>query len=260
MKMLVLLAAFCVGSPACANDWEKFYTNLNADGLIASSVPPEVTPSTGNVERDLEAMWRKGFVAIGYSSFNTGNSKTNDAVKLARKLRARFLIVSTQLTSSDTTTVPMTMPNTTTSQTNGTASVYGSGGYANGSYSGTTTTYGTQTTYIPVTVNRFDKNAVFFQEAPKSGTGIYTRELTPDEMIRLDTRRAFVVRFVRDASPAFNADVFPGDIVVSVNGQLADLETWNLAIRDNETLAVRILRNGQQREVKITIPADWKPK
>lgn len=253
---LVLVAA-----PAHGNVWEKFYTSFGpTDTLLPSTVAPEVVPSSGDIEKDVEAMWRRGFMPIGQTSFNTNNPKTGDAVKLAKKLKARYLIVATSLVSSERSSVPLTLPTSNTSQTSGTTSAYGSGGYASGTYSGTTTTSGTQTTYIPITIQRFDKAALYFMEVPKYGAGIMPRELTSDEIAKVETRRAFAVRFVRDASPAYYADLLPGDIVLMVNGQPTDEANWESAIRSTATLQTTVIRNGQQRDINITIPDDWRPR
>lgn len=256
-----LIPIALIGTPVAANDWEKFYTSFGpTDTLLPSTVPPEVVPSTGDMEKDVEAMWRRGFVPIGQTSFNTGSSKTGDAVKLAKKLKARYLIVEVELASSQSSSVPLTLPTSNTSYSSGTASAYGSGGYASGTYSGTTTTSGTQTTYIPVTVNRFDKAAIYFMETPKYGAGIYPRDLTAQEIAQLETRRAIAVRFVRDGSPAYYADLLPGDIIIQVNGLPSDEPNWQAAIRSTEPLKVKVMRNGQSRELIVTIPDDWRPK
>lgn len=252
--------ALLIAGPAQANDWEKFYRPIMPTvELMPSTTEPELVPTTSDPQTDVGNMWRKGFAAIGYTSFNTSNDKTADAMKLARKLKARYVIVSTSLLSSHTSAVPLTLPNTTTSSTNGTVSAYGSSGSASGTYTGTTTTYGTQTTYIPITINRFEKNAIFFMEAPKRGAGIRLRDLNDKEVAAVETRRAFVVMFVRDDSPAYNADLLPGDIVLQVNGLPADPATWQAATRSEGPMKVHCLRNGQPRDIAIVIPPDWHP-
>lgn len=255
---LILLAAT---APASANDWEKFYTPLPTGPVqpIPSASPPERINSQGNIDRDIESMWRQGFAPIGYTSFNSPNDKIKDAERFAKKLHARYYIALTELTSSSTAVMPLTLPNTTTSVTRGNISASGSGGYASGTYSGTTTTYGSETTYIPFTVSRFDKFAVYFAEAPRVGTGIFIRELTPDEIARYETRRAFVVRFVRDGSPAYQADMLPGDVVTHVNGLPADEVNWQAALKSNAPMNVKLFRNGQVRELPLTVPPEWRP-
>jgi C-terminal processing protease CtpA/Prc len=259
-RILVLSAMLVIAVPAQANDWEKFYTpsSFAKDRLIPASDEPELIPSTGSVEDDIKAMWERGFAPIGYSFFNTGNSKTKDAQKLAKKLRARYFVIRTQLTSSYTTNMPWTSPKTTTSYTSGTVSASGSGGYAQGNYSGTATTQSTQTSYIPITINRFDKGAIYFAETPKRGIGVFVRKPTDGEARAIDTRRAFFIMAVRDGSPAYKADILPGDVIIRVNDQPADVENWEAALR-GLSLSVKILRNGQPREIRVDVPADWRP-
>lgn len=257
---VILAGVAALPTSVAANDWEKFYRPMNSMPTVPASGDPETVPSTGDFDRDAEAMWRRGYAPIGFTSFSTDNGKTSDAVRLAKKLKARFLIIRTNLTSSSTTSVPLTLPTTQTSYTSGTANAYGSGGYASGTYSGTTTTYGTKTTYIPITVERFDKLAVFFQEVPRVGMGIYARELTADEMIALDTRKAIAVRFVRDGSPAYAADIFPGDIITHLNGQAVDPQVVQSAVTGAQPIKVHLFRKGQPRDLEMTIAPDWQPK
>ena len=76
-KILFSAALLSMTTPAAANDWQKFYTPL--DGIASTTMPsevePEMVPSTGDLDRDIESMWRRGFAPIGYTSFNTGTIK-----------------------------------------------------------------------------------------------------------------------------------------------------------------------------------------
>lgn len=261
-RSIIATAALVVtAAPAVvqANDWEKFYQPLAQGATFIAAEVPEIVNSSGNPDSDVEGMWRKGFAVIGISAFNSPNSKTADAVRFGKKLKARYVMLGTKLTSSNTTAVPFTAPTTNTTVTNGTASVNSGGRFASGTYSGTSTTYGSQTTYIPVTVNRFDKMAVYFGEVPKIGIGIMTRDLTPDEAAILETRRAIAIRFVRDNSPAFLADVLPGDIITQLDGQPFDGEKWKAAAVPGATLHVEIFRSGKRRPMNIAIGTDWHP-
>lgn len=252
----ILLAA---SSAAQANDWEKFFTPINVSQSTPSEVAPEIIPSTGDFDRDVGGMWRRGFTPIGYTSFTSGNDKTKDAQRFAKKLQARYVIVRTDLESSRSASIPITTPTTQTSFTQGTANAYGSGGHAFGTYSGTTTTYGSQTNFFPVVINRFSKLAVYFREVPKTGLGILHRELTPQEIAALETRRAIPVQFVRDGSPAYQADILPGDIITHFNGQPADAIVLDAALRGTQPIRVRLMRNGSPRELEVVVPPEWRP-
>lgn len=246
-------------APAHASDWEKFYTAAPGfSGLIDATVDPEQLPSQGSFDADVDAMWRKGFAPIGYTYFNASNTKTKDGLKLAKKLKARFIVVGVQYTGTNTGSIPITTPTTSTTYSSGTASAYGSGGYARGNYSGTSTTYGSTTTNIPFNVNRYDKFGIYFKEVTKHGIGVMFRELTPEEVTRLETRRAVAIVSIRDGSPAYQADMLPGDIITSVNGEPADVETWRHAMSGASVAKISFVRNGKTRELTIPIPPEWR--
>ncbi len=135
----------------------------------------------------------------------------------------------------------------------------GGGGTATGQYSGTSTTTGTQTTMIPYTVNTFDKYAIYFQEMPRVGTGIFARDLNNDEIGALETRKGFVVRFVRDGSPAYHADILPGDIITHINGKPFDVADWLPALIGEAPIRLGVMRRSQLRSVTMIIPAEWRP-
>jgi S1-C subfamily serine protease len=85
------------------------------------------------------------------------------------------------------------------------------------------------------------------------------RLLNPDEVARFETQRGFVVLAMRDGSPAYLANMLPGDVVLQVNGQQADTATWMAAAKSGNPLSVHLMRNGQPRDVVVTVPADWRP-
>lgn len=164
-------------------------------------------------------------------------------------------MLATQLSSSRTVNIPLTTPTTSTSNTNGNLSVSGTGGYGNANYSGTTTTYGSQTTYIPLTVNRFNKTAAYFAPMAKRGIGVMMRDAEPAEIARYETRHLGIVRAVRDGSPADKADILEGDVILSINGQPLTKEGYATAIVAGHPLALHLMRNGQPKD--ITVPQVW---
>lgn len=257
-----LFFAVIASAPTQANasDWEKFYRPLvEANVGVPAASAPQVLPSSGSVEADIGALWTKGFVAIGYTAFDTNNGSTRDGERLAKKLKARYVIISSQMTATSTIQIPIKTPNNTTSYTNGTVNVLGNNGSAQGNYNQTTTTYGSNTTYIPMVSSRYSKMAIFFRELEKQGTGINPRELLPEEVRRFETKRAFVVRFVRDGSPAYMADILPGDVVLKVNDAPADTETWIKAVKGTQPMSVILSRGGTLRQVLVNVPPEWRP-
>jgi hypothetical protein len=263
MRLFVAALTICMlASAGHATDWEKFYKSYPSGSvpIVPSDQPPEIINPGQDLESAMRQLWRKGYALIGYSAFNSPNSKTKDAMRLGEKLKARYVMLGTSLTSSQMMNVPITTPTTTTSYSNGNASAYGSGGYAHGTYSGTTTTYGSQTTYVPIVQNRFDKFAAYFGPLAKQGMGVLFRAPTPEEIARLETRHALIVQAVRDESPADVANILEGDTLITFNGQGATMASLSEAVRSGAPIAVHLLRNGQARDLMMTIPEDWRPR
>jgi hypothetical protein len=255
-RVMLGVIGITFAATAPANDWEKFYKPLpGGEQYQKTQEEPEVVASSGSFDSDVELMWRRGYGPFGYTNFTTNNNKTKDAVRFGKKLGARYVVVATHWISSQQSSVPLTMPTNNVSTTSGTATVSGSGGTAYGTYSGTTTTSGTSTTYIPITVNRFEKGAIYFGKAPESGTGIFARKLTKEEVALIESQRAFAILYLRDGSPAYNANLLPGDIIAEVNGQPADETNWNAARTQTQTLKLKVYRNSQARDITLIVPS-----
>jgi hypothetical protein len=254
-----------IASPAYATDWEKFYTAVPGGSLepIASPSPPVVEAIGSSDIRRIEAdAYINGFAVIGYSSFNSSNANTKDAVRLATKLKAARVLIGTNLTSSETASIPITTPTYNTSTTSGSVNASGTGGTAYGTYNGTTTTTGSVTNYIPIQVNRFDKIAVFLKELPRRGIGIFCREMTDEERSRVGTNRAMMVIVTRRGSPAFNADLMANDLITQVDGQPFGPDEFKLLLgraAKGEVAQAKfsILRAGEKREITVSIPSEW---
>ena len=150
-----------------------------------ASEPPAVpaVDHTGSMTEDLwTAYHRNGYVPIGQSAFNSGRAEPeSNAVAQAKKVRAdRVLIIDPRYTGSQTTSIPFTVPKSTTSYTTANATAYGSGGTVNAYGNATTTTYGSETTYIPMTVHRSDYAAIYFVKR-KYAFGANFSDLTDEQ-------------------------------------------------------------------------------
>lgn len=261
--VLVLLGAL-VSVAGCATGYSQFYKPYpNADQVAQRRVAP--APEEPAVERgggDIEALMgtymRRGYAPIGYSSFNSGMAESDsNAIEQGSDVGADLVvIIDPRHTDTTTTSIPVTTPTTTTSQTSSTATVYGSGGSATGYGNATTTTYGTKTTYLPMTVNRFDYGAIYFVKT-RPRFGAYFRDLNDSERRELQTNKGAYITLIVDGSPAYDSDVLVGDVVVSfgdsaVNGAdgLMDLIKSN----GGQKVAVTILRNGGAVTKAVFLP------
>jgi S1-C subfamily serine protease len=70
---------------------------------------------------------------------------------------------------------------------------------------------------MPYSVARADFGARYFVKV-RARLGIFAEPVPDEERKRIQTNTGVLVRVVMEDTPAFNSDVMPGDIVLSVGG------------------------------------------
>lgn len=250
----------------CASGYSQFYiSNSNFPPVVAAArraAPPPAEPIVERSRPDsparvLDAYAQRGYVLIGSSSFNSGKQEPDsNAVRQGVAVGADLvLIINPRYTGSVTSAMPITMPTTSTAYSTGSATVYGPNGSVTAYGSGTTTTYGTSTNYIPVTINRSDYSAIYFVKQ-RFNLGLFSRDLNDVERKGLQTNRGAIVFVVVDGTPAFNADVLVGDMVVSVDGiAVSGQQELNrlLEERRGRMIALDLVRGGARIEKQIQL-------
>lgn len=258
--MIVAVVLILAG---CVNSYSKFYSALpGAAPDVIAKIRASSPPSTPIVEHSPsvpspDQYVARGYAAIGYSSFSSGTTESeDDAIAQAKKVGADLLvIVNPSYAGSVTSQVPITTPTTTTSYTTGSATAYGSGGYATAYGNSRTTTYGTSTTYVPMTVNRYNYGAVYYIKRTYI-FGANFRDLTNDERKNLLSNSGVFITSIVNDSPAFRNDVLAGDILVKIDGQrLYGKEEFSeaLANKHGKMTSFTIFRNGEFIEKNIKL-------
>lgn len=259
MKRMLWLTVVAVALSGCASGYSQFYTQMQGatpDAVAASrAAPPTGNPivertGNGNDPALAEAYARRGYLAIGTSSFNSGRGQNEkSAVEQAKKVGADLvLIFNPEYTGTVTGSMPLTTPTTTTSYTTANATAYGAGGTVNAYGNSTTTTHGTNTTYIPYSIDRSDYGAVYFVKR-KYIFGANTRNLNNEERQELESNQGVVVIVVVDNTPAFSADILAGDILLSVNGTpISNVEKFSdvIGMYAGTTAEVSFIRKGRK--------------
>lgn len=186
--------------------------------------PPPAQPALvrldGPFDRNVEGHYlREGYMLVAYSTFTSGyRQHDSNAVKAGKLVHPDLVVVrASRFARSITSRVPLTLPSTTTSYTSAAATAYGPGGPAVAFGNSTTTTYGTSTTYMPMTVNRFQYGAFYFVKM-KWHLGVICRGLSDQERQALQTNYGCYVTLVVDGTPAYESGILPGDIITAVDG------------------------------------------
>jgi len=263
LSCLLAVSILTISTCGCSNPYSAYYQDLtNGQQVVgAKNMQPETVDvrvvQGGNVDEDTKGMMREGYIVIGVSAFNAGAVNPQGAKRQAQKVGAEVVIVYNQYTNTVSGVMPFQQPTTQTSTTYHSGSVYGYGG-GMATFSGTsqTTTYGSQTTYIPYNVDRYDYLATYWTKAGQMRLGVRVEELTDEMRQRLKTNKGVYVTVVVKRSPAFAADVIEGDIITKIDGtEVLDGPDFVQLInryREKE-FTLTIYRDGQYMEKHIPV-------
>lgn len=213
LKMLVLIAAVGTLAGCAANPFGKYYTSYLPDHSDLVSLPKGEEPKLidkGDSTRTLVGMCEQGYILVGQSSFNGGVVSKSKALDEAKKIGASVVLFYSQYTNTENSQIPLILPSTQTSDT----SAYGMIGSRPIFGQSTTSTYGTQTIYIPHTVQRYNYLATFWKKNAKPlETGLRLHGMTSQERREIGGNIGFKVTCVITGSPAFYANVLRGDVI-----------------------------------------------
>ena len=258
-RPLIVVALLIQGCTGAAGHFYRDQTggvDVTADPTIAVSYEKPELRHGNNPEEDALRMLEDGYAMIGYSSYNAANVDENAMLSQAKKVHAAVVLEYSQYTNTVSGSLPLTRPDNQTSYTSLYGSSYGSRGYA--TYSGTaqTTTYGTRTTYVPFSINRYDVLATYWVRLAPQPFGVHARELDPETRQKIGSNKGLIVIAVIKGSPAFRADVLPGDVLRGIGDtELYDINSMQEAASSyaGQKVRVDLLRNGTQISKEIRL-------
>ena len=260
-KRLTLVSAVlaCMALVGCATPFTQYYQDnlLNSSSLTIPHVgEPRLITGT-NPDADHIRMVEDGYRLKGVSNFSGPERGGNGALEQAKKIGAAVVIIYSKHTETISGVAPLTMPTTQIATTNASGNVFGSrGGMASYMGTATTTTTGSQTTYIPYTVRRADQFASYWMRGIPPIFGADTMALSPEVTRQIGTNKGIQIRAVVKGSPAFNADLLSGDVISQVDGSFVyDGRSFSSALAKSEgkLLTVLIYRDGKSMEKQVQI-------
>jgi hypothetical protein len=256
---LALLALTICG---CMNPYAKFYRDLtngvdisSHPNMEISSAPPRLV-HTGNHDETAMQLREEGYHAIGLSSFWAKDYSETKAIEQAEHVKASVVLFSKKYRNSESGSVPLTLPTTQTSYNSFSGNVYGTGGSANYYGSGSTTTYGTQTTYLPYTNHYYDYMVSYWVKQKNFRFGIEPKELSETDKVALQSNKGVRVDLVVKNTPAYEADILKGDFIKQIaEDPILDTKSFFKAIDKHEgtTVKIMLIRNGQEITKEVSI-------
>ena len=257
---LVITVVSCILLTACASGHQQFYKpyfdarTLPDVQLLREGEMPKIF-SSNDLQRDFKIANSKGYRSVGTSSFNGKMGTEKDVINQAKLVGAGLVLVNSSFTGSRTITTPLFLPNNQTTYSSG--SVYGTNGSAN--YSGSSTTYGT--TVVPITTqqDRYDQTAVYFVKMTKKlKFGLSPVDLSPELRAKYERNTGAVIDIVFEESPAFIANILPGDILIELNGTAVvnanqATELMRSASPKNGKCILKVIRNGTEKSIELQL-------
>ncbi|HMI82806.1 MAG TPA: PDZ domain-containing protein [Polyangiaceae bacterium] len=248
----------------CASGYQTFYTPAaGATPAAIAANRASAPPATPTLERsapgDAESMLanykKRGYVMVGHSMFNSGTNESEaSALKQGQAIGADLvLVINPQYRGSVTSNIPITTPTSTTSYTAGSATAYGPAGPVTAYGSASTTTYGNKTTYMPMTVHRSDYGAIYFVKQ-RFTLGAFVRDLNDGERQELQTNQGVVVLTIVDDTPAFRADILPGDVIAAIDGVTVPNQAGfgkMTSERKGKLVTITLVRRGDRVEKTV---------
>ena len=210
-----------------------------------------------NQEHETATMFEEGYELLGYSSFNAAEASDFHIRKQAKLVKASVVYRYSQYTNTESGVMPLSLPDTQTSYTNFSGSAYGSGGgYAN--YYGTaqTTQYGTKTTYVPYSVDRYNYFATFWAKMKPPLLGVRVQDLSKEQRSSLGTNKGVQVFAVIKSSPAYSADILNGDILRKISERdVVDAPTFSTLIGEfaGKEVTIEVFRNGKTLKKRVRL-------
>lgn len=227
---------------------------LAADPKLAEKTVAAETPhlyATQQPDADFLDLERRAYLLVGYVAVNGRTIPPATITAKAKSVGAEVVLVSTKPGADRVEYQSVTRYSSGGAAVGfSTANVYGNGGSFNGTGTTVTALPGqTSTQMVPYAERTFDTQLLFFRKRRVGPFGLYL-ELVPAELRQSLGRNtgAYVVA-VEDESPAFMADIVPGDILISADG--APIRTpADLGTSGSRNLV--LLRSGAELTVQLS--------
>ena len=211
------------------------------------------TTSKNTIKADIHEAIKRGHFIIGESSFWASSNNAHKVKDAAIKKGADLVLYFEEYRNTTTNNTSISMPDTQTTYHSG--NVYTPNTY--GSYSGTSTTYGTTQVPISVTHHYYDYDAVFFKKLdPKPKIGYNIDECDEKKRRIIERNECIFVSVIFYDTPAFRQNLMEGDIITKINDY--KINNWDTYERfksqgyQNVTLfKFEVIRNGENKQIII---------
>lgn len=212
--------------------------------ILLSSESPKVYRYT-DVRADDQGLMENNYVILGYASFSTPNLSVDALKEQGRKVGATVIMVTSKYAETVSISIPtMTFrPQTSTSSVSGDVNAVVA-----------TTKETSEAGYITYRIDRDDYLVTFWAKAKPPVFGAFFTELSLAMQLELNLNKGLLIKAVVDHSPAYEANVIPGDIVIQLNNvNVESVAQFQNLIYQNagRTVGLRIIRKGEEKNIEV---------
>jgi hypothetical protein len=234
VKLVAALSSASLLAGCATSNVAQFYQPVPHRSATAPvNVDPEFKRSSGNMVEDVASEATNGYELVGYSAFNGPEASKIAENAQAKQVGATIVIYGAKYVETVNT----------------------------GAIGSTTfTKYGAFSLAIPTSVRKYDQISLFFVKAPRIGLGTYMQALKSEEHAKIGTNKGMRIMATVKGSPAFNADVLPGDILLAINDKpVFDGDSLHSAAEAayGSQAKLSLLRDGQPVEKTVALPCWW---
>jgi hypothetical protein len=260
----ILVAAVGVALIGCSNPFRETYesrlelwSGAEPSALLPATGPPKLVTSD-RLRRDAVRMMENGYVLLGRSQFTGTDIDGRAALAQAEDVGASVVLLQAEYAKTVTEAVPMTewIPDRTVTYTIVEEVQTGPDAGALVEREVTRTIEGEfQTYYIPETSDYYDVAATFWAKAKAPRFGVLVQPLTNEAKQEIESNRGVMVRTVIIDSPAYEADVLPGDIITRFGDDRVESAAQLFSLIEEhagEEVSIEVVRDGRRRI--LTIP------
>jgi len=249
---LALVAAAVLAGCATSNPYATHFTRAVPGSPVAAGqvfeapdAPPQVY-HTDDLDKDAYALRENGFGLIGAARFNASRLDDGLAIEQAHAVGATVVLVRSKYSHTVTGSIPYTTyaPPIVVRDRHSSSDVYVT---VPGQY---------QTNYVPYSEARNDYVALFWGRLKPGPLGIFYGDLDLDVRQQLERNTGAQVDVVVKGSPAFRANLLPGDVIVALRGEpieSAEALTQALSRYAGEDITIDVLRKGEPRRIAVTL-------
>ena len=255
--LLIILITSC----ATSSGYYRFYTPyILKDKLIdyqLELLPKDGEPkiyTSNNPSKDIADLETNHYAIIGESAFEGPIANLDGVKAVCKENGATIVLVYSQFLETKTIAGTLSLPTTKTSNVSG--SVYGPNGTT--LVNGTVTTHGTDNIPYSYQIDRYNQTAVYFAKMNRKFLfGISWLEINSEIQKSVKRNTGVYVRIVYRDTPAFAANILPGDVIIKMGNQeirnTTEFSQTFAKYKSGDKVSMDIWRNEQVLKFRIKL-------